>query len=63
MANQYIPPPIDLGLFWWNSDRSEAEKIAITNWYRSLDPIARSYVNAIREEERDDALYSDWNYD
>lgn len=62
--SQWTPPPIDVGLFFWNSDRTEAEKLAITAWYRSLDPVARGYVDALREEERDDTEFNcrerDW---
>ena len=61
---QWTPPPIDLGLFFWNSDRDETEKRAITAWYRSLGPVERGYVDALREEERDDTEFNlnerDW---
>ena len=56
----WIPPPVDLGLFFWNSSRDETEKRAITAWYRSLDPQSRKYVDALRDEQRDE---TEWNCD
>ena len=62
-SQNYVPPPIDLGLFWWNTDRSEAEKKAITAWYRGLDPQSRKYVDALRDEVRDEGRDQyDWDF-
>ncbi len=61
--SQWTPPPIDVGLFYWNSERTDEEKTAITAWYRGLDPQSRRYVDALREEQRDETEFDhQWNY-
>ena len=55
--SQWTPPPIDVGLFFWNTDLTEAERTKITAWYRGLDPIARGYVDTLRSEQRDETQF------
>lgn len=57
MSNNYVPPPIDPGLFYWNSDLTEERQLAITAWYRSLPTDQRRMVDDIRREGYEDALY------
>ena len=63
----YVPPPIDPGLFYWDTDLSEAARKEITAWYRSLSPEHRNMVDELRHEAREETEYQlrddyNWNY-
>ncbi len=56
-VKQYVPPPIDVGLFYWDTRLTDREKTEITAWYRLLTPTGRKFVDILREEQRDETEF------
>ena len=42
------------GLFNWNSDLSEEEKLDIINWFNNLSTKEKEYIMILRDEARAD---------
>jgi len=45
------------GLFFWNSNIDNKKKVEIIKWYNSLSDIEKKYVDILRNESYEDAVY------
>lgn len=45
------------GLFFWNSTLDDNIKLEIVNWYNSLPPNEKKFVDILRNEVSDESEY------
>lgn len=45
------------GLFFWNTQLSDKEKIEVLDWYEKLDDQSKKHITTLRNEASEEAEY------